>query len=103
MAGFILRATEEDYFGPDSEPVRVRRFERTPQLVELHERALAAVQSVIPDVDTTYAGENYNPHSTYKGDKGVEEDEMSEVRQVTILRKNNGAWERAAVIPLKGE
>lgn len=103
FGGVILRAADEDTFGPHSDPVRVRRFRRTLPLLNLHEAALAVVSDVVPDIDTTYTGDNYQPHSTYKGDKGIEEGEVIVARHVVVLRKEDDIWERAGIISLAPE
>lgn len=98
-----LAASEEDIFGPDSAQVRVRKFVPSARLLQLHRTVLGVVQGIVPDIDTTYAGDAYQPHTTYKAGMGVEEGELITMRDVTVLRKEGEVWQRAGIIPLVSE
>lgn len=95
----MLRAADDDWFGQPPDLVRVRKFEHTPELRKLHNIALSVVSEVTP-VDTTFTGENYHPHASYQGERGIGEGETRTVEEVVVLRKQDGAWVRFADIPL---
>lgn len=61
---FDIRPTCMVDFGTRESPFPVLQFERTPQIVKIHNELVAALQKLDLLVDTTWTGEKYNPHST---------------------------------------
>ena len=61
---FDIRPTGMVDFGTRESPFPVLQFERTPQIVKIHNELITALQKLDLLVDTTWIGEKYNPHST---------------------------------------
>jgi len=99
---FDVVGGDTDQFGPHEEPVLVRKIVPTDAIRAVHALALGVMQQTAPDIDTTYAGERYKPHSTFKNGYGLGENERRTVDHLTLLRKVGAEWTRIAQFNLAG-
>ena len=105
-APFRVVTGEPDLFGPQGD-TPVRRIVRNEAIQGLHDRILG-VLAARGAVDMTYAGEHYNPHSTYRNQGiysiGFAEGVGMKIGGFTVFEKaeKGDAWRVVDKIRLKG-
>lgn len=100
---FEVRGGDIDYFGPHKDPVKVRKMKLSEELQSVHDKAIRVMHEADPTIDMTYAGDNYQPHSTYQHGKGIAENEKILVSKLTLFRKFGAEWLRIAQIGLRSD
>lgn len=95
-----IEGEDEAEFGSNINPVRVRKIALNILLSELHRKSMNVMEEFAPDIDKTYARENWQPHSICKDNIELGEGEKRMANHVVLLGKQNGGWSRIAKIPL---
>lgn len=97
---FAVVGGELDEFGPAFKSIRVRRVIPSTELLTVHNLAMDVMKRAAPDIDETYARQEYTPHSTPKDNVSLAEGEVTLVEYLILLRKLGTEWTRIAKIPL---
>lgn len=85
-----IEGEDEAEFGSSINPVRVRKIALSVLLSELHRKSMNVMEEFDPNIDETYARENWQPHSTSKDSIELGEGDKRIADHVVLLGKQNG-------------
>lgn len=81
-----IEGGDEAMFGPEGN-IRVRKLGRSGALHAMHDELHSMIVKLEGEVwSGGYVGEDYIPHVTYRGDKGLEKGEPAVLERIQLIR-----------------